>query len=236
MSDMLVFERRWKRKRKLLPNLRLRYPNDNELHELAELAKVDNCSVFGSHIRSIILDAHLNTGLLRNFSAPRVRQILTGVASHAQLLSKHLRALDVGQGGSAEHAGLLIELQLPKSELSKSTISLPECIGMLEGLSVAAQRGAASVKTRRGPKGAGRNPAFDIFIQNLLMAARQRQGSWTNYRNANQTWTGSLLQALEILKPYLPRDLFPRGELGRAVEHVRNKLKVHIAKNQSSTR
>jgi len=92
------------------------------------------------------------------------------------------------------------------------------------------------VKTRRGPKGAGRNPAFDIFIQNLLMAARQRQGSWTNYRNANQTWTGSLLRALEILKPYLPRDFFPGGELGRTVEHVRNKLKAHIAKNQPSTR
>ena len=112
MSDMLVFERRWKRKRKLLPNLRLRYPNDNELHELAEPAKVDNCSVFGSHIRSIILDAHLNTRILRNLSAPRVQKILTSVASRAQSLSKHLKTLDVGKGGSAERAGLLIELQL----------------------------------------------------------------------------------------------------------------------------
>ena len=222
--------------RELLPNLRLRYPNDNELHELAEPAKVDNCSVFGSHIRSIILDAHLNTRTLRNLSAPRVQKILTSVASRAQSLSKHLKTLDVGKGGSAERAGLLIELQLKKSELSKDTISLLECIDLLEALSVAAQRGAVSVKTRRGPKGAGRNPAFDIFIQNLLMAARQRQGSWTNYRNANQTWTGSLLRALEILKPYLPRDFFPGGELGRTVEHVRNKLKAHIAKNQPSTR
>src|SRR5262249_39083909 len=126
---------RWKRKRKLLPNLRLRYPNDNELHELAELAKVDNCSVFGSHIRSIILDAHLNTRLLRNLSAPRVQKILTDVASRAQFLSKHLRTLDVGQGGSAERAGL-IELQLLKS--SKDTISLLECIDLLQALSVAA--------------------------------------------------------------------------------------------------
>ena len=164
--------------RELLPNLRLRYPNDNELHELAEPAKVDNCSVFGSHIRSIILDAHLNTRILRKLSAPRVqKKILTSVASRAQSLSKHLKTLDVGKGGSAERAGLLIELQLLKSELRKDRISLLKCIDVLEALSVAAQRGAVSVKTRRGPKGAGRNPAFDIFIQNLLMAARQRQGS-----------------------------------------------------------
>jgi hypothetical protein len=231
-SDMLVFERRWNRKRQLLPNLRLRYPNNDELQKLAELAKVDNLPAFASHIRSIILDAHLNTRSLATLSAPTVQKILTRIASRAELLAKNLKALDVGGAGSAERAGLLIELELTNSELKNGTSSLPQCIGILEALSTSAQRGAATVKPRRGPKGAGGSPAFDIFVQSLLMAARQRKGVWTNFRKADQTWTGSLLKALEILKPYLPKGFFPRGELGRSLDYVRYKLKQHIAKNQ----
>ncbi len=53
-------EKRWNRKRKLLPNLRLVYPSDDESRHVAELAKVNNASRFGEHIRSIILDAHLH--------------------------------------------------------------------------------------------------------------------------------------------------------------------------------
>ena len=65
------------------------------------------------------------------------------------------------------------------------------------------------------------------------MAARQRGGRrWTVYRaNGNGEWTGTLLQALEVLRPYLPRGFFPPGELGRSVEHIKKKLNDHITKN-----
>jgi hypothetical protein len=62
------------------------------------------------------------------------------------------------------------------------------------------------------------------------MAARQRNGNWTVSRTGG-SWGGTLLQALDILKKYLPRDFFPGGELGRAAEHARNKLNKHITKN-----
>src|SRR5262249_8507848 len=58
------------------------------------------------------------------------------------------------------------------------------------------------------PKGAGGNPAFDEFIEDLLMAARMLGGHWTNYRLRDQTWTGTLLETLRILEKYLPNNFF----------------------------
>ena len=48
---------RWNRRRKLLPNLRLRYPTDDEIRHIAKLAKVDH-RLHGT-INGIIFDAHL---------------------------------------------------------------------------------------------------------------------------------------------------------------------------------
>jgi hypothetical protein len=118
---------------------------------------------------------------------------------------------------------------------AKAMILLPEYVNLLNALSDAAQRAATLPKSKRGSKGAGGNPAFDLFVQALLMAARQRGGDWTIYRSADQRWTGSLLTALEILRPYLPLGFFPSGALGRSVEHIRKKFRVYITRNLSST-
>jgi hypothetical protein len=58
-----------------------------------------------------------------------------------------------------------------------------------------------------------------------------RGGRWTNYRSADGVWTGSLLKALDVLKPYLPEKFFPPGDAGRSVENIRNKLAKHIIEN-----
>src|SRR5262245_38037291 len=52
-------ENRWNRKRRLLPNLKLKYPSEDKSRHIAELAGVDEAS-FSHHIQSIILDAHLD--------------------------------------------------------------------------------------------------------------------------------------------------------------------------------
>lgn len=74
-------KRRWERKRKRLRDLKLRYPNDAEVEELARLAKVQNLARFGQHIQHIILDAHLNDRSFRNLSTPDVRNALNNIAS-----------------------------------------------------------------------------------------------------------------------------------------------------------
>ena len=126
-------------------------------------------------------------------------------------------------------AGHLIEAELYAS--GSEMVLLPEYVILLEALNTAAQRAAG--KTISFPRGAGGNPAFDMFIEDLLMIARMHGGSWTNYRSKDQSWAGTLLKALEILKKYLPHSgFFPPGELGRSVEHIRNKLNQHIARSR----
>jgi hypothetical protein len=224
-------KRRWERKRKLLPDLKLRYPNDSELKELARLAKVQNLARFGQQIQHIILDAHLNDRSFKNLSIPGVRNTLKNIASGAQCLEATLRAVDVGGKGSAALSGLLLESELLKTETTDRTFQLPEYMGFLQKLADAAERGASSLKSKRGPKAAAGVSAFELFAEDLLIAAWQQRGDWTVYRSADTTWVGTFLQALVILQKYLPEGFFPDEGAGRPVEYIRTKLKKHIAKN-----
>ena len=232
MSLELVAKRRWDRRRKLLPKLKLSYPNEHELQKLARLADVDDFTIFGQHIPSLILDAHLNDLSFRKYSTPQITEVLNNISSKAKQLGAALKAIDVGSNGSAEHAGQLLEWELSKFPFNKPPMFLPEHVAALGRLSDAAKRGSSSVKTKRGQ----RNLAFNQFIEGLLMAAEQRGGRWTVYRSADQTWKGTLLEALTILQQYLPRQFFPDGELGRSVDYARSKFEKHITKNQGSRR
>jgi hypothetical protein len=102
----------------------------------------------------------------------------------------------------------------------------------LEFLSAGACRAERRAKSRRGSGKA----TFDRFIEALLVAARQRRGDWTIGRGADGvTYTGTLLEAVELLKPYLPQKGFlPAGTLGRSIEYVREKFKDHTTKSSSS--
>jgi hypothetical protein len=232
MSWKFVAESRWKRRRKRLPGLKLKYPNDDEVRELAELAQVGAANVvaFGGCIRSIILDAHLDDLSFRELSTPKIRNHLESLSDQARKLASSLEAVDLGSTGSAERAGLLLEIELSKREVNGRTILLPECISVLEALSEAAGAKALSLKSNRRKEGTGGNPAFDRLIENLFTAAWQLRGDWTNYRS-DRGWTGTLLQALTTLRKYLPQGIFPGGELGRSVEHARSKFKKYITKN-----
>jgi hypothetical protein len=162
-------------------------------------------------------------------SIPQVRKVLKGVASQVNQLERIISKLDVGREmrGSEAYAGWLTEKELAFQQFEVGgMILLPQYIDLLHGLSSAAQR--AAQKPMHVPKGAGGNWAFDNFIDDLVMAALMGGGSWTNYRARDDTWKGTLLEALGILEKYLPRNFFPTGELGRSVEHIRKKLADHI--------
>jgi hypothetical protein len=233
MSRELVWKSRAERKRKLLPNLKLTYPNDLEMEQIAKFAEVDDTRIFADHIRSIILDAHWDDASWRNLSIPKVREALDKVVTRAQALAGVLHSLDVDAKASAELAGRILEIEMGTSPLEDRLVLIPDFIRLLNWLSKSASE-AVLPKSTRGPKGAGGNRAFDLFIQNLLVAAWQRRGNWTISRSADGTWGGSLPKALKLLKPYLPHGFFPAGELGRSVEHVRKKFMDYITKNQTS--
>ena len=232
MSLDLIAKRRWSRKRELLPKLRLRYPSDSETVKLAKLAEVNDPPGFGQHLRSIILDAHLAYPHYNNLSAKAVKANLTTIASQAHTLRRRLISADVGGAGSQEEAGFLLEVELARFRLRGDEIFYPDIVAIVEAIADAAQR-AKSMVAKRGRGRSGTNRAFDQLIESLFVAAWQRRGDWTVYRIADQTWTGTLLEALDILKQYLPAGIFPSSELGRAAEDARDSLKEHIAKNRN---
>ena len=224
------YKNRWERRRKLLPNLKLRYPDDDEQGCIAQLAGVRNTPAFAQGIRSIILDAYLCDQAFQTLSVSEVKKTINGVAEQANLLKKMLSQLDLGSGsrGSLMEAGRRIEVELYASQ--GGMMQLPEYIVLLDALKTSAQRAVS--KPMSFPRGAGGNPAFDTFIEQLLMTARMHGGSWTNYRSKDERWTGTLLKALEILKKYLPARFFPPGDLGCSVQHIREKLDKDIARSR----
>jgi hypothetical protein len=224
MTRDLVFDRRFDRMRALLPKLKLRYPNNLEAKELAELARVGDSAAFERLIHNLILDSHLNDQRLRNLSTIETRKMLESISKKASDLRRSLKGIDVGSGRS-EKAGYLLEIELADFSFLGNLALIPEFGTLLDGLSKAAGAAARSIRPKRGPKGAGKNAAFNQFVEMLLDAARQKRGSWTIYKSADGKWTGSLLKALEILKPYLPNGFFPRAELGRSVQHITVKYK-----------
>jgi hypothetical protein len=218
-----VFDRRWARIRKLLPNLKLRYPNDEESKKLAELAGIDD---FDGGIQHVILDAHLNFPRYKGLSAAVGRQTLLGIARQTQKLSQDLRSIDVGvgvgSGGSKERAGQLLELKLGK-------IELPELIDLLQTSGEAAQMAAPPIESRLAQK----NYALDKLVSDLYFAADSR-GYWAVSRATNRRLRGGLLDALKILKKYLPEEMFPHGRInGRSIEYSYEKILRHIKKHRT---
>ena len=222
----LVVQKRFERKRPLLPSLKLRYPTDSEMKRLAILAKVVDRSSFDQHVRGIILDAHLFDASLRNISSPTIRKKLESINKYALQLGTMLNAVDVGAKGSAERAGYLLEINLASFTFRQEMVLVPEFRFLLEALAAAASKAAKSLTSKRGPKGGGNNLAFDLFVELLLQAPRQRGGRpWTNYKSADGKWKGSLLEALKILKPYLPENFYPAvANLGRSVDRIKSKF------------
>jgi len=210
----VVHDRRFKRMRALLPKLKLQYPNDLEVERLVKLAKVHDLPAFEILIRNLILDAHLSDRRMRRVSAIEIRKLLQDISKKASHLGRSLSKVDVGSGGSAENAGYLLEIKLANFSFKQDLLLIPEFEALLDAVSKAASEAARSTPSKRGPKGAGGNAAFNLFVELLLNAAWQMRGDWTNYKSANGEWTGSLLEALEILEPYLPKDFFPSAELG----------------------
>jgi hypothetical protein len=83
-------------------------------------------------------------------------------------------------------------------------------------------------------KGTGR-PAFDMFVFALLEATELRAGKLTIYRTSHQDirWSGSLLKALQELRPVLPAtNFFPAGTLGPSLNTVYQRWRSEAGKSR----
>jgi hypothetical protein len=217
-------------------NLRVSYPNETKMKTLAQLAKVKTCkfSRFSQHIRNNILDACLDNDSMKGASTPKTKSALSSVANEAATLATTLRAMDLriagGTGGPKQTAGTNLNWELAKTQEEL----LARYVELLDSLQAAATRAAELLVSRRGPKGAGGNKAFDFFVEGLTCAAIVHGKKWSAYRDASGEWKGPILEALHLLKPYLPIDFFPRGELGRSVTHIQERLEKRRAHTEGT--
>ena len=239
-ATKIVDDSRFERLRAIVPNLQLRYPTRSEVDAIATSADikcgVEETALFEQHIRSIILDAYLLNASMRTLSAKTVRGTLKSISKKALVLSKSLSSMDFGRGGAKERAGLLLERKLADLCVERELFLIPQIERMLDALGTAASRAADDHISKRGPKGVAGSPAFDEVIRMLYFAAWQRGGDWTNYRSADGRWTGTLLDALVILKPYLPSNFLQSEDRGRSIANIKRKLSVRITnKGRSDT-
>jgi hypothetical protein len=224
----LALERRFTRKRALvIAKLGLTYPTNSEMTRLSSLARVVADRDFPAQIRSVVLDAHLLDTSLRGRSMPKVRGLLNDIAKKANQLQELMAALDVPSKGSAEAAGMLLENGLNNFDFRQELVLIPDFYVLLGALAETSKAAAAAAagSSQRGPRGTRGSPAFELFVHALYMGARQHGGKWTNYKSTDGTWKGTLLEALVILKRYLPVGFFPRGDRGRSLDHIIERIK-----------
>jgi hypothetical protein len=93
-------------------------------------------------------------------------------------------------------------------------------------------------KKRAGrPRGTDGNPCFDHFVMSLYEIARIAGGEWTHHQNNygdHREWGGTLTQALDMLRPYLPPSgFFPEGKkLGYALDRLAERFGADTGENQ----
>jgi hypothetical protein len=101
------------------------------------------------------------------------------------------------------------------------------------------QRATDLFPTRRGRRRGTGNTAFDGFVRDLREAVQKSSGYLTHGRDgyANKpAWKSTLLQALEILRPHLPKaGFFPAGNLGYALERLSKQFRADTAKMPSAS-
>jgi hypothetical protein len=211
-------------------------------HCLADLANVSTPARFCELLQPAILEANFGTAFGNEVRSPDIKSPLHGVKVAALLLNE---AFDVlfGEGGDQNTAGATIAASFLESALGPADNAISGQLPLL-----AAHRGwlldliaatetaedsaeAFSPKRKRGrPRGAGGNVFFNNFVKRLFEVAGLCGGRWTHYRDQNSIdelrWKGTLLPALEMLRPFLPaKGFFPSANLGRCVEHAIESLK-----------
>jgi hypothetical protein len=75
------------------------------------------------------------------------------------------------------------------------------------------------------PRSVGRNQAFVTLVWRLDRIAEMTGGAWTLRRDRiDGNYEGTFLEALNVLRPYLPTMVWPKAKLfGRVVEHMRKR-------------
>ena len=113
--------------------------------------------------------------------------------------------------------------------------SLDLIIEAAERASERAKRWLPKAGRKKGTGSAG----FDMFVMALLEASEQTGGTLTIYKTSHEEdlWTGSLLKAVEQLRPSLPKtNFFPAGQLEYSLHTVYQRWRSETGKSRRKKR
>jgi hypothetical protein len=198
--------------------------DDETATKIAELANVP--PDYRDYFRALIDRAF--RGAERAGSARPQRTSSTDIIDHLRDIGKAARSLEKRLGGNF-HARQFLEADLLERNAQLETYL--ESLKTLQGAVAASIADVKATLGRRGRPGGIKTP-FDVFIFQLLNAARTAGGKLTIYKayksGSSDRWSGSALDVVKLIRPKVPASIMPKSNLGFAIDRINKILnKVH---------
>jgi len=201
-----------------------------ELERLVVLAKISNAKSFGHGIRWAVIIAAYESQF---FSVPVYQgqfiKRLEEMRQAALLLERQIESIM----NPEDHVTLLVQNSLfgihdalGRGESAESYLTHLKTLASMLGPRIAIAKHYASkfVSVKKGrPRGAGGSGiAMDRFIARLEFVARAAGGGWTLSKNDE---SGTLVDALDILRGYLPVNFVPAKHPYSTYQSVLNRAR-----------
>jgi hypothetical protein len=217
------------------------YNVPEDMRRLAELAHIPESSFgrFCELLEGILWEAYFaNRYLGRAAASERIRaddikeNYLDRLAAAARGLDKMLAAASLGEDASAAVAGSLLEETFATGDATAFGSGLASYRDSMAALMAAAGEANKLAAARFPPKRTRGAPSdsnlpFENFVDRLYEIAEMTGGHLPRWGFK------TLLQVLDLLRPYLPESgFFPKGDLGNWLERRAKEHNCDTAKNQ----
>lgn len=209
------------------------YPSRSALSELAHLSKIPDAAseCFSLEIKEAIRYAHKEQNVKRLRLHPRDK--ILSILKRSGQCARQLRGLISDIDGVPISPRVIVGKRVRAALLEKG-VRIEGAIVSLDAFATAIDRAATRENADQGrPPGTSYYPGFDLFVERLLLAAQNAQGQLTLYKSqhAVRGWAGTLLRALELLRPYLPHQFPPMdGISGKSLNRIARRFRRQAPK------
>jgi hypothetical protein len=182
------------------------------------------------------------SALTKDFFNPVVRAAKELRVALERLEGEHLATGEAARSMAASH--FVSEALQPISRAEDAAGPIAHLLrsldlGLVMEVTERAAEGAKRWLSKPGRKKGTGIAAFDIFVMALLEASEQTGGRLTIYKTAyeDDRWAGSLLKAIQQLRPMLPKtNFFPAGKLGYSLHTVYERWRSETGKSRRKKR
>lgn len=209
------------------------------VNELATLVKINDRAsriYFCDGLLDLIEEIRGDPGAkVTSFNSDDVASRLSAVERKAKILCADLESM------SWEPGAWGVAYKFLRAAARDQELVMPAVVHSLQLLASIAAAAASDVRTRHRndmllraarskehsaagrPKGTRGKVRFDFFVKQLCSDAQQMGGKkLTIYKSesADTGWDGSLLKAMLLLQPHLPKHFFPTARLGGVLNRI----------------